>query len=115
MEARDTASYIDFISIVYPRPSATDTRLFLATMGTGIIPILINQVPYQRPWFFQISTIFLILEIILFLILCILSIVRYTIWPGLLFFTMRHPVESLYLHDLYDSSLTSLEAQSQQV
>ena len=68
-------------------------------MGTGIIPILIQKLPYQVPGFPQISLIFFILEIIIFVTLCVLSIVRYTVWPEIITLTMRHPVESLYLYD----------------
>lgn len=66
-------------------------------MGTGIVGILIHQLPYQFPGLVQISSIFLCLNVALFLLLSFFSIARYAIWPEIWGLMLRHPVQSLYL------------------
>lgn len=67
-------------------------------MGTGIIPILIQKLPYQAPGFSEIAIVFFTLNVIIFVALCILSVVRYSLWPEIITLTRKHPVESLFMH-----------------
>jgi tellurite resistance protein TehA-like permease len=66
-------------------------------MGTGIVAILVHQLPYQFPGLSEISIVFMFLNIIIFLILFVLSIVRYIVWPEIWLLMLRHSVQSLFL------------------
>jgi len=68
-------------------------------MGTGIVSILINHLPFQFSGLTEISTVFLIFNVILFLTLLALSILQYSIWPELFGLMLRHPVQSMFLYD----------------
>ena len=69
-------------------------------MGTGIVAILIHQLPYQFCGPAEISVVFLCLNVLIFLTLFVLSIVRYTLWPEIWLLMLRHPVQSLFLYVL---------------
>jgi len=69
-------------------------------MGTGIVAILIHQLPYQFSGLAEISVVFLCLNVLIFLTLFVLSIVRYTLWPEIWLLMLRHPVQSLFLYVL---------------
>jgi tellurite resistance protein TehA-like permease len=69
-------------------------------MGTGIVAILIHQLPYQFSGLSEISALFLCLNVLIFLTLFVLSIVRYTLWPEIWLLMLRHPVQSLFLYVL---------------
>jgi len=69
-------------------------------MGTGIVAILIHQLPYQFSGLSEISVVFLCLNVLIFLTLFVLSIVRYTLWPEIWLLMLRHPVQSLFLYVL---------------
>jgi tellurite resistance protein TehA-like permease len=66
-------------------------------MGTGIVAILLHQLPYQFPGLAVISIIFMCLNVLLFLILFVASAVRYAMWPEIWGLMLRHPVQSLFL------------------
>jgi tellurite resistance protein TehA-like permease len=67
-------------------------------MGTGIVSILIHQLPYQFTGLSEISVVFLFINIILFITLFVLNIVRYALWPEIWGLMLRHPVQSLFLY-----------------
>jgi tellurite resistance protein TehA-like permease len=67
-------------------------------MGTGIVAVLLHQLPYQFNGLQYISLVFLFLNILIFLVLFFLSIVRYVVWPEIAILMLRHPVQSLYLY-----------------
>lgn len=69
-------------------------------MGTGIVAILLHQLPYQFSGLGQISVVFLFLNIVIFIGLLFFSILRYTVWPEVFLLMLRHPVQSLFLCDL---------------
>lgn len=68
-------------------------------MGTGIVAVLIHQLPYQFTGLSEISVVFLFINIIIFLTLFILNLVRYAIWPEIWGLMLRHPVQSLFLYN----------------
>jgi Voltage-dependent anion channel len=78
-------------------PQWLTSRWFLTTMGTGIVAILLHQLPYQFPGLAVISIIFMCLNVLLFLILFVASAVRYAMWPEIWGLMLRHPVQSLFL------------------
>ena len=76
-------------------------RWFGTTMGTGILSILLHQLPYQFAGLGIISTTIFLFNAILFVILCVASIIRYIRWPNLFVETMLSPVQSCSWYNLF--------------
>jgi hypothetical protein len=91
----------------------TNDRWFLMTMGTGIVAVLIHQLPYQFRGLYEISLVFLFTNIILFITLFVLSILRYAVWPEIWGLMLRDPVQSLYLYLPISKRWLILEARCQ--
>ena len=70
---------------------------FATIMGTGIASILLHNLPYNGEWLYWLSVIVFCLNIGLFCIFLFISILRYTMFPGLFMALIRHPVQSLFL------------------
>ncbi|KAF2671206.1 hypothetical protein BT63DRAFT_423425 [Microthyrium microscopicum] len=70
---------------------------FIITMSTGVIAILLHQVPYHAYWLDIISYIFFVLNIVLFLLFTVVSCTRYILYPRLFLSVLRHPHQSLFL------------------
>ena len=70
---------------------------FSVTMGTGIVSILLHNLPYNCRPVYWISVAIFCLNIFLFTSFLIISILRYTVYRGLFGFMIRHPVQSLFL------------------
>jgi tellurite resistance protein TehA-like permease len=66
-------------------------------MSTGVVSILLHQLPYNGNWLQIISVIFFVLNICLFVVFSIISILRYTMYPELILAVIRHPHQSLFL------------------
>ena len=66
-------------------------------MGTGITSILLHNLPYNGSWLYWISVVIFALNVFLFVVFTLISIVRYTYFPGLFAAMLRHPVQSLFL------------------
>ena len=66
-------------------------------MGTGIVSILLHNLPYNARWLYWISVVIFCLNIFLFVFFVLISIVRYTIFRGIFAAMLRHPVQSLFL------------------
>jgi tellurite resistance protein TehA-like permease len=66
-------------------------------MGTGIVSILLQNLPYTAPWLNYISICFFVLNFALFTVFTIMSIIRYTLWPEIWGVMIRHPSQSLFL------------------
>jgi len=81
------------------------------TMGTGIVALLLHQLPYPFPGLRDISLIFLFLNIIMFIALSVFSVLRHVLWPEITLLMLRHPVQSLFLFCRVKTSLT-VEGQS---
>ncbi|KAJ9606465.1 Plasma membrane sulfite pump involved in sulfite metabolism [Cladophialophora chaetospira] len=69
---------------------------FAVTMGTGIVSILIHNLPYNGRWLYWISVAIFCLNILLFITFLAISILRYTMFRGLFRFMISHPVQSLF-------------------
>lgn len=54
---------------------------FSVIMGTGIVSILLNILPYNGHWLRWISIVIFALNVFLFIAGCILSVTRYTMYP----------------------------------
>jgi tellurite resistance protein TehA-like permease len=66
-------------------------------MGTGIVSILLHNLPYNAPWLQYISYIFFGLNVVLFSVFLILSVLRYTLYPEIWVAMIVHPAQSLFL------------------
>ncbi|KAL2038915.1 hypothetical protein N7G274_008255 [Stereocaulon virgatum] len=70
---------------------------FSVIMGTGIVSILLHNLPYNGIWLYWISIIIFALNVFLFSVFLLISILRYTIYPEIWFAMIRHPAQSLFL------------------
>ena len=70
---------------------------FTVTMGTGIVSILLHELPYNGRWLYLLSVITFCLNIALFASASLISLLRYTIWPELWTETINHPNQSLFV------------------
>ena len=67
-------------------------------MGTGMVSILLHQLPFQFRGLEYISVAIWMLNVLLFLVLTAGSLWRYLMWPDLFIDVLKHPVQSCYLY-----------------
>lgn len=72
-------------------------RWFTINMGTGIVSILLHNLPYNGVWLYWISVIFFVLNLALFVLFTFISALRYFAYPGLFMTMIRHPAVPLLL------------------
>lgn len=89
--------------------SDTFDRWFSANMGTGIVSILLNTLPYQGDWIYWISVIFFAVNLLLFLVFMTISVLRYLLYPGLWNTMLHHPTMPLFLGTFPISLATVIE------
>ncbi|BDA50428.1 Sulfite efflux pump SSU1 [Coccomyxa sp. Obi] len=73
---------------------------FAVCMGTGIVAILLHTSPRQFKGLEYISTVFYLLNIVLFVLFLVLSIARYTLYPWVLVRMLKHPGICMFLGTL---------------
>lgn len=66
-------------------------------MGTGIVSMLLNTLPYNGHWLYWLSVIVFALNVALFLTFLAISILRYTLYPEIICHLIKHPVQSMYI------------------
>lgn len=66
-------------------------------MGTGIVSILLHNLPYNGTWLYWISVIMFALNVLLFSLFLLISILHYTIYPEIWSAMIRHPAQSLFI------------------
>jgi tellurite resistance protein TehA-like permease len=66
-------------------------------MGTGIVAILLYEIPFYSPVTYYLSIVFFILNVILFTAALFISILRYTIWPEIGLVMILDPLNSLFI------------------
>lgn len=66
-------------------------------MGTGVASILLYTLPYNGDWLYWLSVIVFCLNIALFCLFLFISVLRYTLFPGIFMAMIRHPVQSLFV------------------
>lgn len=66
-------------------------------MSTGVVSILLHQLPYNGHWLEIISIVFFILNLALFLLFTIISCLRYFLYPEIFPAVLRHPHQSLFV------------------
>jgi tellurite resistance protein TehA-like permease len=69
-------------------------------MGTGIVSILVHNLPFNARWLYWISVLLFCLNVFLFVTFTAVSIVRYAVFRGVWSAMLRHPVQSLFLGEL---------------
>lgn len=75
-----------------------NSRWLAATMGTGMVSILLHLLPFQFRGLEYISEIIWIFNVLLFLGLTFGSLCRYLMWPHVFIDVLKHPVQSCYLY-----------------
>ncbi|KAK2744141.1 hypothetical protein FQN57_004401 [Myotisia sp. PD_48] len=70
---------------------------FSVNMGTGIVSILLFSLPYNGIWLYWISVGIFGLNVALFCVFVALSILRYTLYPGIWSMMIREPVQSMFI------------------
>lgn len=66
-------------------------------MGTGIVSILLHNLPYNGIWLYWISVVVFALNVLLFAMGCIISALRYTLYPEIFKVMITHPVQSMFI------------------
>lgn len=66
-------------------------------MGTGIVSIVLHNLPYNGAWLYWISIIAFALNVALFCLFLLLSILRYALYPEIWVAMIRHPAQSLFI------------------
>lgn len=66
-------------------------------MGTGIVSILLHNLPYNGAWLYWISVVLFALNVLLFLSFLFISGLRYTLYPEIWFAMIKHPAQSLFV------------------
>lgn len=66
-------------------------------MGTGIVSILLHNLPYNAPWLQYISYVIFGLNVVLFVTFLLISILRYGLYPEIWSAMIEHPGQSLFL------------------
>ena len=74
-----------------------NSRWFAVTMGTGIVAVLMNSVPFYTPILYYLSIVFFLLNTVIFTLAALASIVRYTLYPEIWRVMIQDPTNSLFL------------------
>ena len=66
-------------------------------MGTGMVSILLNILPYQNVGLYRLSVVFYCLNIAIFGVTLGIYVCRNVLWPEILPIMIRDPVISLFI------------------
>ena len=75
----------------------SDRRWFSVNMGTGILSILLHNLPYSGIWLYWIPVLIFCTNVLLFLVFLFVSVLRYTMWPDIWLAMIKHPAQSLFM------------------
>ncbi|KAJ5504959.1 hypothetical protein N7463_007833 [Penicillium fimorum] len=70
---------------------------FSVNMGTGIVSILLNTLPYNGQWLYYLSVIIFVLNVVYFTVFLAITLLRYILYPEIFRVMVTHPVQSLFL------------------
>ncbi|PNY27301.1 Sulfite efflux pump SSU1 [Tolypocladium capitatum] len=70
---------------------------FAVNMGTGIVSILLHNLPYNAAWLQRVSYVFFAANVGLFAAFLALSALRYALYPEIWWAMVSHPGQSLFL------------------
>lgn len=83
---------------------------FSVTMGTGIVSLLFITIPWKADWLFWLSVIFFVLNLVLFAIASVISILRYTLYPEIWTVMIHDPTAALFLGTIPMGAATLIES-----
>ncbi|KAE8152080.1 voltage-dependent anion channel [Aspergillus avenaceus] len=66
-------------------------------MGTGIVSILLNTLPYNGIWLYWISVVIFAFNVLLFASFLLITAIRYLLFPDIFSVMITHPAQSLFL------------------
>ncbi|CAL5869231.1 uncharacterized protein PFLUO_LOCUS3459 [Penicillium psychrofluorescens] len=66
-------------------------------MGTGIVSILLHNLPYNGIWLYWISVVIFALNVVLFVTGCVISALRYILYPEVFGVMITHSVQSMFI------------------
>ncbi|EIE84854.1 hypothetical protein RO3G_09564 [Rhizopus delemar RA 99-880] len=69
---------------------------FSVTMGTGIISILLQGFPFQFKGLQTISLVIYLINVVVYCVLTIITILRYIMFPGIFMLMIKHPAQMPY-------------------
>lgn len=92
-------------TVLHPRMSSashyhallTDLSWFSVIMGTGIVSILLQNLPYNGAALYWISVVIFAFNVLLFGLGCFISILRYSMYPEIFLTMIHHPVQSMFV------------------
>ncbi|CAG8947412.1 unnamed protein product [Penicillium salamii] len=70
---------------------------FSVTMGTGIVSMLLHSLPYNGAWLYWISIVIFVLNVLLFMAGCFITILRHILYPEVFLAMIKHPVQSMFM------------------
>ncbi|KAF2764366.1 hypothetical protein EJ03DRAFT_282180 [Teratosphaeria nubilosa] len=70
---------------------------FCMTMGTGIVSIIFITIPWDAQWLYYLGIITFVLNVCLFTLASVVSILRYIIWPEIWTVMMQDTTNCLFL------------------
>ncbi|KAF9639206.1 hypothetical protein BFW01_g10103 [Lasiodiplodia theobromae] len=70
---------------------------FSVNMGTGIVSILLHNLPYNGAWLYWLSVSLFATNVLLFTLFLAISTLRYTLYPRIWTAMINHPAQSLFL------------------
>lgn len=72
-------------------------RWFAVNMGTGIVGVLLHELPWNTDGIKRISVAFFILNLILFMVFVVITVLRYSLYPQIWRTMISHETQSLFL------------------
>ena len=66
-------------------------------MGTGIVSVLLHNLPWNAQWLQYVSYVFFAANGVLFVVFFAISVLRYALYPEIWRAMISHPGQSLFL------------------
>ena len=70
---------------------------FSVIMGTGIVSGLLHNLPYHARWLDYLSYVVFALNVGMFVLFALISLLRYTLYPEIWTAMIKHPAQSLFI------------------
>ncbi|KAJ6014219.1 hypothetical protein N7540_008810 [Penicillium herquei] len=84
-------------NVGWRRVNYGNSRWFAVTMGTGIVSVLLQSIPFSSTALHYISIVFFALNTVLFGLAFVTSFLRYTLYPEIWKVMIQDPTNSLFL------------------
>ena len=83
---------------------------FSVSMGTGVVSLLFITISWKADWLYWLSVVFFVLNLIIFALASIVSILRYTLYPEIWSVMIHDPNNSLFLGTIPMAFATLIES-----